>query len=158
MQKKQNQAQSSMRLLPLALPILVEQLLRSLMGTVNTFMLSRLSDEASAAVGVANQILNVVIIAATMLASGTAVVINQNLGAGKNREAAQITMNSISVSALVGAVLSAVVLIFARSFVSLMGLQAGLVEDATVYLRIVGVSCVMQFISTMIAKHFRCRS
>ena len=146
-----------MTLLSLAVPILIEQILRSLMGTVNTFMLSRFSDDASAAVGVANQILNVVIIAATMLASGTAVVVNQNLGAGKNREAAHITMNSISISAAVGAVLSLVTVLFPRQLVELMGLEEKLVGDASVYLRIVGASCVIQFVSTMIATHFRCR-
>ncbi len=144
-------------LLSLAVPILIEQILRSLMGTVNTFMLSRFSDDASAAVGVANQILNVVIIAATMLASGTAVVVNQNLGAGKNREAAHITMNSITISALAGAALSVVTVLFAAPLVELMGLEEKLVGDAAVYLRIVGASCVIQFVSTMIATHFRCR-
>ena len=55
-------------LLSLSIPIVIEQVLRSLMGTINTFMLSRVSDDASAAAGVANQALNVVIMAATMLA------------------------------------------------------------------------------------------
>ena len=73
-----------MTLLSLAIPILIEQILRSLMGTVNTFMLSRFSDDAAAAVGVANQVINIFTMAATMLASGTAVVVNQNLGAGNN--------------------------------------------------------------------------
>ena len=71
----------------IAVPIFVEQILRSLMGTVNTFMLSRVSDSASAAVGVASQVLNVVIIASFMMSSGTAIIENQLLGAGKNREA-----------------------------------------------------------------------
>lgn len=145
-----------LRLLPLALPILLEQILRSLLGTVNTFMISRISDEASAAVGVANQVLNVAIIAATMLASGTAVLVNQNLGAEKEQQAARITMNSLTVSAGVGLILSIITLVFAPCFISLLGLEAILLDDAVSYLRIVGVSCIFQFISTMIATHFRC--
>lgn len=146
-----------MTLLTLAVPILIEQILRSLMGTVNTFMLSRLSDDASAAVGVANQILNVVIIASTMLASGAAVVVNQNLGAGKKRETAQITMNSISVCAVIGLLCSLITVAGARRLVLLMGLEEKLLGDASAYLRIVGASCVIQFVSAMIATHFRCR-
>ena len=146
-----------MTLLTLAIPILIEQILRSLMGTINTFMLSRLSDDASAAVGVANQILNLVIIASTMLASGAAVVVNQNLGAKKKREAAQITMNSLSVCAGVGLVLSIFVMVFSKNLVAMMGLEEKLITDAAVYLKIVGASCVIQFVSTMIATHFRCR-
>lgn len=157
MKKAVYEKKGGLRLVPLALPILMEQILRSLLGTVNTFMISRISDEASAAVGVANQVLNVVIIAATMLASGTAVLVNQNLGAGKEREASRITMNSLTVSAGVGLALSAITMAFAQKFVRLLGLEDSLVGDAAGYLRIVGISCVFQFISTMIATHFRCR-
>ena len=42
-----------------ALSILVEQLRRSLMGSVNAFTLSRLSGSAAAAAGVPNQALSV---------------------------------------------------------------------------------------------------
>lgn len=157
MKTKQEKREETRALLMLAGPLLLEQILRSLIGTVNTFMLSRISDQASAAVGVSNQILNVVIIAATMLASGTAVVVNQYLGAGKNREAAHITMNSLTFSTAVGAVLSVFVILKARWLLALMGLQSELVGPASVYLRIVGVSCTIQFISIMAATHFRCR-
>lgn len=152
-----NNAIRAGRLLPLALPIMLEQLLRSLMGTVNTFMVSRISDEASAAVGVANQVINVVIMASTMLAAGTAVLINQNLGAGRDRDAARITMNSLTVSAAVGAAISAVIIAFTRRFITRMGLQPALVEDAAAYLRVAGTACAFQFVSAMAAASFRCR-
>lgn len=144
-------------LLPLALPILAEQILRSLMGTVNTLMLSRYSDGAVAAVGVSNQVMNVVIIAATMLASGTAVVINQNLGAKREAEAAAVAASSISISACTGLFFSLALLLLAEPIIAGMGLEAALRPDAVVYLRIVGCSCVIQFLSTMLATHFRCR-
>lgn len=144
-------------LLPLALPILAEQILRLLMGTVNTLMLSRYSDDAVAAVGVSNQVLNVVIIAATMIASGAAVIINQNLGAGRDKEAHVISMNSLSISACVGLFFSAILITFAHPIIVGMGLQPGLRPDAIAYLRIVGYSCVIQFVSAMMTTHFRCR-
>ena len=42
-------------LFSLALPILIEQVLRNFLGTVNVLMLGNYSDDAVAAVGVANQ-------------------------------------------------------------------------------------------------------
>ena len=144
-------------LLSLSIPIVIEQVLRSLMGTINTFMLSRVSDDASAAAGVANQALNVVIMAATMLASGTAVVINQCLGAGETKRAARLTMNSLTVSAAVGAVPSLAALLVSTPFMELVGLEAKLVPDAAAYLRIAGSACLFQFVSSMIAAHLRCR-
>ena len=145
-----------MSLLRLAIPILIEQVLRSLMGTVNTFMLSRISDNAAAAVGVANQILNIVITASTMISTGAAVLINQNLGAGHDRRAAQITMNAITVTGMIGAILSIIAVVLAEPLVRAVGLEDALVGDATAYLRIVGASCFIQFVSTMISTVFRC--
>lgn len=143
-------------LLSLMLPILAEQILRSFMGTANTFMLSRISDEASAAVGVSNQILNVVIITATMIGSGASTLINQYLGAKKKREAAHIIMNSLMVSTLVGLFFSLAISALAAQILGLVGLEEGLINDAAIYLRIVGASCVIQFISSAISAYFRC--
>lgn len=147
----------TLTLISLALPILVELVLRSLMGTVNTFFLSKISDDASAAVGVANQILNIVIITSTMLASGAAVMINQNLGANKKDIAAKITMNSITISAAVGLLVSLLLVSCAPIFIGWIGLENDLFPIAVSYLRIVGASCFVQFVSSMIATHFRCR-
>ena len=147
-----------MTLLSLAIPILIEQILRSLMGTVNTFMLSRFSDDAAAAVGVANQVLNVMNMFSTMLASGAAVLINQNLGAGRDRDAARVTMVSLSAPFLFGTAFSALALIFSDDVVRLMGLNGALAADAAAYLRVVGASCVIQFMSATLASHFRCRA
>ncbi len=46
-----------MGLIGIAWPIFVEQTLRMLIGTVDTFMVSHVSDGAVAALGVANQII-----------------------------------------------------------------------------------------------------
>ncbi|MBP0969120.1 MAG: MATE family efflux transporter [Oscillospiraceae bacterium] len=140
----------------IAVPIFVEQILRSLMGTVNTFMLSRVSDSASAAVGVASQVLNVVIIASFMMSSGTAIMENQLLGAGKERESGKLMMNSYSVTAILGFLMSILTVIFAREMIGFMGLSEELTPDGTVYLRILGSSCLFQFISSMTSTHFRC--
>lgn len=153
---KQPKAENQLSLLPLALPILVEQILRSLMGTVNTLMLSQYSDDAVAAVGVSNQVINIVIIASSMIASGAAVLINQHLGAKQEKEASAISMSSLFVSACVGLLFSLILIPLASPIIGGMGLEAALRPDAITYLRIVGGSCVIQFVSTMLATHFRC--
>lgn len=102
---------STRDVLRIAVPIFLEQILKSLMGTVNTFMVSRVSDSASAAVGVTSQILNVVMVASFMMSTGTAILENQMIGAGKREETARLMMNSIALSAMIGAVISAVTVI-----------------------------------------------
>ncbi|MBQ3268648.1 MAG: hypothetical protein IJH09_01890 [Clostridia bacterium] len=144
-------------LLSLSIPILIEQILRSLMGTVNAFMLSRLSDDAAAAVGVANQVLSVVTIGSSMLATGAAVLVNQAIGGHRDRDAADITVNSLLATGVLGLFMSGFTLLFSIQIVTFMGLTGELADYASVYLRIVGGSCVLQFVSGMLNSHFRCR-
>lgn len=146
-----------MTLLSLTIPILIEQILRSLMGTVNTFMLSRLSDDAAAAVGVANQVLSVVTIGSSMLATGAAVLVNQAIGGRRDRDAASITVNSLFATGALGLFMSGFTFLFSKNIVTLMGLTGDLVRYASLYLRIIGGSCVLQFFSGMMSAHFRCR-
>jgi putative MATE family efflux protein len=141
----------------LAVPIMIEQILRTLMGTVNTLMLSQYSDNAVAAVGISNQILNVVVMGAAMIASGTAIVLNQKLGAGKEKEAAELAMNSVGMALIAGAFMTLPLLLFARSFVTLTGLESSLIPDASSYLRIVGAASIFPFTATTLSVCFRCR-
>ena len=145
-----------MSLLSLAIPILVEQVLRNLMGTVNVFMLSNYSDEAVAAVGVANQIINVVVIAFTMISAGAAIVINHALGAERYQDGATISMNALASAAGLGALFSAVLIAGAELFVRMVGLEAALVPDAVNYLRIAGGASIILATSTMMSTIFRC--
>ena len=111
-----------MTILSLALPILAELVLRNLMGTVNVFLLSSYSDGAVAAVGVANQVMNVVTIAFNVISAGTAVVVNQALGGERYREAAHIAMNALTVGVGLGLVVSGVMVAGAPTFMTLLGL------------------------------------
>lgn len=145
-----------MTILSLALPILAELVLRNLMGTVNVFLLSSYSDGAVAAVGVANQVMNVVTIAFNVISAGTAVVVNQALGGERYREAAHIAMNALTVGVGLGLVVSGVMVAGAPTFMTLLGLEQDLMADGVTFLRLVGGSSVFMGASTMISTLFRC--
>ena len=83
-------------LLSLAVPILIEQVLRSLMGTVNTSILGHYSTGAVSSVGVANQIMNITTVLFNIATAGAVVLLNQTLGAGERRRAGHIAMNALS--------------------------------------------------------------
>lgn len=145
-------------LFKLALPLLLETILKNLMSTVNVFMLSSYSDAASAAAGVANQIINVAIITFSSIASGAVIIVNQQLGAGKNREAAKTSMNALSIAVLLGLVVSIVLTVFAKQFLLAMGLQPELINYAMTYLRGVGSICVIFSSSYIMSALFRCHN
>ncbi len=68
-----------------AWPIFVEQTLRVLIGTVDTFMVSHVSDGAVAALGVANQVIVLFMLAFNFIGIGTASSSPTTWGRGTGR-------------------------------------------------------------------------
>ena len=66
-------------LLVLAWPIFVEQLLHIMTGTVDTFMVSHISDNAVAGLGTAHQIVVFFLIIFSFISIGSSVVITHHL-------------------------------------------------------------------------------
>src|ERR1035438_6777497 len=93
---------SRLSLLAIAWPIFVEQTLRILIGTVDTFMVSHVSDGAVAALGVANQVIVLFMLAFNFIGIGTSVVITHHLGARDRAGADRIATNAIAVNTWLG--------------------------------------------------------
>jgi putative MATE family efflux protein len=119
-------------------PLFIEFSLHILMGSADTFMLSRISDDVAAAVGVANQIVYISIILFGFVATGTSVVVAQYVGANKLREVSQISAVSITLNLLFGLFISIMLLLFHKSFLRLLNLPTDLFDFASTYLMIVG--------------------
>ncbi|WP_226644704.1 MATE family efflux transporter [Mesobacillus subterraneus] len=119
-------------------PLFIEILLYMLMGNADTLMLSQYSDNSVAAVGVSNQILSMVIVMFGFIATGTAILVAQNLGAKMDDDAREVSAVSIGANLIFGLVLSAAVFIFSEQLLRLMDLPPELFDEANSYLRIVG--------------------
>jgi putative MATE family efflux protein len=119
-------------------PLFIEILLYMLMGNADTLMLSQYSDNSVAAVGVSNQILSMVIVMFGFIATGTAILVAQNLGAKMNDDAREVSAVSIGANLVFGLVLSAAVFIFSEQLLRLMDLPPELFDEANSYLKIVG--------------------
>ena len=79
--------QGTMTLPKIFLPLFLEMFLMNLMSTVNTFTLSFYSDEAVAAVGSAGQFMGMILNFYSVISTGASIVISQNLGAKKAKNA-----------------------------------------------------------------------
>jgi len=144
-------------LFALTWPIFIEILLHMLMGNADTLMLSQYSDESVAAVGVANQILFIVIVILSFVVTGTTILISQFLGAKKEQEAANVATLSVGLNALVGIVLSLIFVFFSSYFLRAMNLPEELMEEGLVYIRLVGGFTILQsliFTFTAILKSY----
>ena len=119
----------------LLIPIMVEQLLNSLMGMADTMMVSNVGSVAMSAVSLVDSINMLVIQVFAALATGAAIICSQYLGrkdrAGCNEAAKQIFLTVIVIST----VLMAVCLIFRKPILSLVfgAVEPEVMEDSLIY-------------------------
>lgn len=128
----------------LTLPILIETLLIMTLGAVDTFMLSRHSDESVAAVGLANQMINFTFIIFEVINLGTSVLCSQYLGARLRDRMETVTGVSLVVNLVMGVTVSALLCIFATEILTALGLAGSMLAEGVGYMEIVGASAFFQ--------------
>lgn len=86
----------------LLLPIIIEQFLNSLMGMVDTMMVSTVGSEAISAVSLVDAVNNLVIQVFSAMAAGAAIICSQYIGSGNkkesNRAAEQVVLTMFVIS------------------------------------------------------------
>jgi len=143
------------RVKKLAMPIFVEILLVMMLGAVDTFMLSRYSDNSVAAVGMVNQLIVLSFLVFQVIALGTSVLCSQYLGAKEEKKTVQVVGISLVVNTIIGIVVSIILYTFSRNILELMGLRPELMSDGLTYMRIVGAFAFFQAISMTLSAAFR---
>ena len=142
-------------LLAIAWPIFIEQSLRILIGTVDTFMVSHVSDGAVAALGVANQFVVLALICFNFIGIGASVVITHHVGANDRAGAEKIVITAIAVNTWIGLVASLVAFFFAAPLLRLMQLPDELMVYARPFLALMGGTLFMEAMNTAIGAALR---
>ena len=143
------------RLVYLTIPIFLECLLALLLGTMDTIMLSRYSDNAVASVGVVNQVFNMVILIFQVTTLGTSVLCAQYIGANKKARLNQVMVVSIMFNLFLGVMTSFFLYYQAESLLRWMKLDPLLMDDGVKYLKIVGGFAFVQALTLTIAAVLR---
>ena len=128
-------------------PIFVETLIIMLLGAMDTFMLSSYSDDTVAAVGVVNQLLNLVFLVFGVSTVGTSVLCSQYLGASQHANVRQVIGVSLLFNTLIGVMTSALLYFRAESLLKMMDLSPELVNEGLAYMQIVGGFAFLQAIA-----------
>lgn len=142
-------------LLALAWPIFVEQLLHIMTGTVDTFMVSHISDNAVAALGTANQIVVFFIIIFSFVSIGSGVVITHHLGAGDRDGADHVASTAIGVNTWLGLAASLLVSYFAEPMLDLVQLSDELKNYALPFLHLMGGTLFLESINFALSSVLR---
>ena len=129
---------SRISLLQLAWPLMVENVLRVSLMSVDTLMLSRYSAEAVAAMSLVGQFGFFIQLLYMMVSIGSSVLIAQNLGAGRPHEAGRYGVASLSLILALSVAISISVALLAGPVVGLYRLEPQVATYASQFLAIYG--------------------
>lgn len=136
-------------------PIFIDSVLRMMLGTADVFMLSRISDQVTGAVGLANEIIVFCILMFGFVGIGTSVAVAQNLGAGRAKEASRISALAITINLIFGIIVSIVLVVFGESLMRLMNLEPAQIEIAKRYLNLISAFIWIEALSYAISSVLR---
>jgi len=134
-------------IIALAVPAMVENILQTIVGFVDTLFVSKLGLNEVTAVGVANAVLAVYIAIFMAVGVGTSSLIARSIGAGDISKAKSIARQSTLISAILGLLFGLITLFFSEPLLRLMGAEANVLADGVTYFRIVAIPSI--FISLM---------
>ncbi len=148
-------ASTTPTLLSIAWPIFVEQSLRILIGTVDTFMVAHVSDGAVAALGVSHRLIMLALICFNFIGIGTSVVITHHLGAGDRKGAENIASTALGVNLWIGLLASAVIFAFNEQLLRAMQLPEELMSYALPFMALMGGTLFLESINIAIGAILR---
>lgn len=134
-------------ILTLAVPAIIENILQTVVGFVDTLFVSKLGLNEVTAVGVANAILAVYIAIFMALGVGASSIIARNIGAGDFEKAKLIARQSSILSGIFGILFGIITFFFSEPLLRLMGAESKVLADGITYFRIVAIPSI--FISLM---------
>ena len=138
-------------------PIFVELILATLVGNVDQYMLSSYSQNAVAAVGNANQIMNLLILLFNVINLSTTILASQYIGSFQKRKTETVYTLAVLMNVIFSVFVSLVLLIFGRTIFNFMHVPAELMDDALSYLWIVGGFIFLQGMYTAFSAIFKTR-
>lgn len=125
-------------LLHLAWPMFVENILRASLMSVDTAMLSRYSERAVAAMSLVNQFAFFIQLLYMTVSTGASILITQQLGAGRRREAGLIAVGSLTLVVAFSLVVSSAFTLATGPLIGLYGLDPDLARYARQFLVLYG--------------------
>ena len=143
----QHEPMTQRRVLALATPIIGENLLQTLVGAVDTFMVARLGAAAVAGVGTGFEIVFFIISILSAIDIGATVLVSQAIGAGERHRANHLARQAIVWGLLLAVPVSVGMYLAAPSIIGLFGTAPDVAAAATTYLQITAATSVALFLS-----------
>lgn len=139
----------------LSFPVIIENILQVLLGTVDTFFASELNENAIAGIGVTNLIFSIFIAFFTAIGVGTTAIISRNIGAGNKAKANETIKQAIILVSIISIITGIFTFMFSESILVLLGAENEILEYAIPYFKITVVPCIFLALSFILSSALR---
>ncbi|WP_238985094.1 MATE family efflux transporter [Bacillus kwashiorkori] len=136
-------------------PLFIELSLHMALGIIATFMLSHYSDNAAAGVGVANQLLSIFILVFNITSVGATILIGQNLGANRFKQARRLARSAFGFNFWIGIIMATVAFLFGEQLLAFYGLDENVHHYALTFLKITGISLFLESVALVFSAVLR---
>lgn len=153
--KKEVVIDENTSLFKLGWPVFVQTLLALCIGYVDTFMLSKYSQTAVGGISNANQVMGFLALAFSIISSATGIVVAQYIGAKVKEKLSQIYTVSVLFNLALSAVISFILVVFAKELMVIMRVPSEMASDAVGYMKIVGGFMFVEAVFDTFSQIFR---
>lgn len=139
------------------LPVMLECLLSTGAGLIFSWLIGGISGSALTTISLGNQVINLIVAAATMLVTGSGILCARLLGAGDRMEASKIVEQTLFLSALAGTAITALCLIFANPLMALLmpNAESTVLEEGIAFFRVLILSLPLVFLTNSVTSVLR---
>ncbi|MFI3249824.1 MAG: MATE family efflux transporter [Eubacteriales bacterium] len=139
----------------IAIPLLIENTLQTLLGTVDRYFASSIDDSAIAAIGVTEIVTNLYLAFFISVNVGISVVIGQNIGKNDMEQVRESVRQGMMLSILLGLLIGLVSLLFGRKILLFTGCIEEILNFANPYFMAVTVPSVFLSLSLTLSACLR---
>lgn len=139
----------------LAIPVIIENILQTLLGTVDTYFAGQINDNAIAAIGVTNLIMNVFIVFFTAISIGTSAVVARNFGKGEMDKVKEATTQSIFLGIIISLVVGVINILFYDHILKICGATNEILDFTIPYYLVVAVPIIFLCLSLILSSCLR---
>lgn len=155
MKFRESRKKEIMTIVTLALPVIIENILQSLLGTTDMFFAGQIGDNAIAGISVTNMIMNIFISFFTAVAVGSMAVIARNYGRKDYKSINSAITQAILLGGILGISCGIVCLVFHKPILKISGADRTVIEYAIPYYMIVAVPSVILCLQLILSSCLR---
>lgn len=142
-------------IITLAIPVIIENILQTLLGTVDTYFAGQINDNAIAAIGVTNLIMNVFIVFFTAISVGTSAVIARNFGKKEMNKVKEAITQSIFLGIIISLIVGLINIFFYGVILKVCGATHEILDLTVSYYLVVAVPIIFLCLSLILSSCLR---